>query len=64
MVQKSFTYKGFDCVVTYDGGLPNYLVDGDPLPCGVVWFEDDFEHIGEPLEFWVEALKEYLDGLA
>lgn len=59
--QREFEYDGYTCLVTYGGGLPAYQVDGAVVPCGVVR-EDDAQHAGEPMEFWVDALKDYLDS--
>lgn len=61
MTQETFEYNGHTCIVTYDGGLPNYLVDGQVIPSSVV-LDNNIEHVGESMEFWVEKLKEYLDS--
>lgn len=62
MTQRRFEHNGYTCVVTYSGeGLPNFLVDGVPIPSFVVR-DDDVQHLDEDMEFWVEALKAYLDG--
>ena len=57
---EEFTYKDYECHITYNGIRPTFKIDGDIIALNTI--EDVTGHAGRGRHAWKQTLKEYIDA--